>query len=407
MPRVPIATENRTGEGGDRFPRIKLSDKGQKSRFTVIEVPWREYVHYLKSPKFDERGHAVMETKTRRDKTTYEDYDLEFVGSPICLGDETVLREKGLDEKNCPACEASVKSGGDIPGPIQRFAVNVIEYVLKGNTWDVKKPFSAEIKVWTFTGRIYDEIEGIQQEIGDLRKHDVTLECEDPYWQRNKLGFKMEPGYASGDKEYIRELLTTPGNKASDQQLKDACGRDAPRQRMQDDCDHVLRQWRRMRNEGQESGYDTGSAADLDGGIDDLLGEEDGTAETKPAGGNALTGGGDDPFAEFGEDTTSNPSREAAASQKAAASGSAGDSEDTSEPAKTRTAAAKGARPSKAAAAKAKEEETLPAGDVADAVDDFLDNPETGVTHQRPEVKETVPAATDDFDFDDLMDGVG
>jgi hypothetical protein len=397
MGRVAIATENRTGEGGDRFPKIKLSEKGQKTRFTIIEVPWREYIHYLKAPTFDENGRVVKETKTRRDSSSYEDYKLSFEGSPICLGDEATLREKGLDEKNCPACEASVKSGetAGIPGPIQRFAVNVIEYGLKGNTWDIKRPFTADIKVWTFTGKIYDEIEGIQKEIGDLRKHDITLECDDPYWQRNKLGFKMEPGYSFGDKAYIRELLTTPGNKATDAQLRDACGRDVPRTRLQDDCDHVLRQWRKLRNEGQETPYDTSGTASLDGGIDDLLGEEEtGGIAGLSAGGNALDGSGADPFAEFAGETTSNPSPAAAAQKRDAASGSAGESQDSSPSAKK--AAETTAPPS--------DEDTLPAGPVADAVDDFLEAPEAGTTRKRPAAKKEESAPVDDdFDFDDLM----
>lgn len=396
MGRVAIATENRTGEGGDRFPKIKLTEKGQKCRFTLIEVPWREYVHYLKAPSFGENGKPQKEFKTRRNGDKYEDYKLEFLSSPICLGDEAVLQEKGMDPKNCPACEAAEKSGGDIPGPVQRFAVNVIEYGLRGNTWEVKKPFTADIKVWTFTGRIYDEIEGIQQQIGDLRKHDITLECEDPYWQRNKLAFQMEPGYKAAPQGYIKELLTTPGNKASDAQLKDACGRDVPRARLQDDCDHVLRQWRRLRNEGQESSYDTSTGADLEGGIDALLNDEGGSGTQAQDTGNALTGGGEDPFAEFSEETTSNPSpaaagkQEEAASRKAAASASAGPS-DEPPPADT---------PASQTAALPSEEDIF--GEAEGSSPAAHDH----VAAEAPAAKQETAAPADDFDFDDLMSGI-
>jgi hypothetical protein len=301
MGRVPIASENKTGEGGDRYPRIKLTEKDQKTRFTIIEKPWREWVHYLKAPTFDDNGKPVKEPRQKRDGGTQEVYKLDFIAQPICLGDEDTLKDKGLDPANCPGCEASEKSGGDIPGPTQRFAVNVIEYALKGNSWAVMSPFSARVKVWAFTGRIYDEIEAIQEQIGDLRGHDITLECEDPYWQRNKLSFQMDPGHKYAPKGYIKELLQGEGNRATDSQLRDACGRETTRTRMQDDCEHAMAQWRRVRNEGKESPYGTSGAASLDGGIEDLLRDE-GSAAT-PA--SQLD---EDPFAEFSPETTTNPS---------------------------------------------------------------------------------------------------
>ena len=317
MPRVPIAEEYRTGEGGDRFPKLKLQEKGEKARYVVIEVPWREYVHFLKAPVIEE-GIAVKETKHRRNGDEYQDYKLDFVGSPICLGDEGALAEKGVDEQNCPACEASVSSGGEVYGPAQRFAVNVIKYDLRGGTWDIRMPFSAEIVLWTFNGRAYDDILGIQKEIGDLRQHDLTLECEDSYWQRNKLAFKMEPGYKQAPAGYIKELLSTPGNRATEEQLRDACGRTANRQQIQDDVDVVLRRWRQVRQAGSAGSSEADDArlgGNLSEGIDELLAEADGKAakpkedkpkedkpkEDKPA---------DDPFSEFRPETTSNPAPE-------------------------------------------------------------------------------------------------
>jgi hypothetical protein len=347
MARVPIAQENRTGEGGDKFPRLKLTEKGQKSRFTVFEAPWREWVHYIKAPEFDDQGRPVRETRYKKNGDPYTVDAMEFISQPICLGSEDALAAKGLDPKNCPACEASEKSGGDIPGPVQRFAVNVIEYTLRGSGFDVREPFSAEVKVWSFTGRIYDEIEGIQREIGDLRQHDITLECEDPGWQRNKLAFKMEPGHKYAPRGYIKELLSKEGNKATDAQLRDACGRDMPRTRMQEDCDLALRAFRKLRNEGADAPASVNGHADLAGGIDELLGEE-----TKDAGTvlDAMTPdqrakaeaamAQDDPFSEFALETTSNPPREERerredeeiAREKAAAAASPASSEAAANP---------------------------------------------------------------------------
>lgn len=379
MARVPIAEEYKTGEGGDRFPRIELTNKGEKTRFTIIEIPWREYVHFLKAPTFGEDGVAEKEERTKRSGEKYYDYKLTFVSSPICLGDEATLKESGIDPANCPACEASVKSGGDIPGPIQRFAVNVIEYVLRGNTWEVKKPFSATVKVWTFTGRIYDEIYGIQGEIGDLRKHDLTLECEDPYWKRNKLAFKMEPGYKDSPEGYIKELLTTPGNKASDEQLKDACGSTRPRSRMQDDCDFTLRQWRRLRTEGVTPDVNTG--ASLEGGIENLLEQESGTHAEAATAEEIAASEQSDPFAEFMPETST------AASPNGGAVASAGASA-AHQPADT--------QPSQMAA---------PLSDAEQASVAVAEKAVATVAANQERVKEEL-AAAGDFDFDDLMKGI-
>jgi hypothetical protein len=315
MARVPIAQENRTNEGGERFPRVKLTEKGQKTRFTVIEAPWREWVHFIKAPVFGDDGLVVKETRYKKNGDPYTTDKMDFISQPICMGNEDELAKSGLDPKNCPGCEASERSGGDIPGPVQRFSVNVIEYTLRGGGWDIKEPFSADIKIWAFTGRIYDEIEGIQREIGQLNKHDITLECEDPTWQRNKLAFKMEPGYTHAPAGYIKTLLQTEGNKATDAQLRDACGRDMPRSRMQEDCDVALRAFRRLHSEGAEPAAGASTHADLAGGIDDLLGEETKDAgtvldrmtdEQKAVAGVPGTSS-DDSFAEFDPATTSNP----------------------------------------------------------------------------------------------------
>lgn len=364
MGRVAIAPENKTGEGAAGFPSIKLTEKGQKTRFTILEKPWREYVHYIKCPQFLDNGKPKKVKRTRaKSGDEYEDYDLELVGTELCLGDEGILQGEGngLDEKNCPACEASVRSGGDIPGPTQRFAVNVAEYGITPSA-EIKKPFSANIKVWKFTGRIYDEIEGIQSEIGDLRKHDLVLECEDPHWNRNKLSFRIKPGFAAAPEGYMKELITTPGNKATDAQLKDACGREVSRARMQDDVDYAMRQWRRLNTEAGEVPEEFKStAADLGEGLDDILGTSDpdvgATLEGNAPAGHDHAAADEDPFAEFAPETTSNPSHEALLEQEAA-------------------------QPAQAAPAGAASQETAPS------------------------VPESSSEGGEDFDFDGLLDGI-
>jgi hypothetical protein len=369
MARVPIAQENRTNEGGERFPRVKMTEKGQKGRFTVIEEPWREWVHFIKAPIFGEDGLVVKETRYKKNGDPYTTDKTEFISQPICLGNEDELAKTGLDPKNCPGCEASERSGGDIPGPVQRFSVNVIEYTLRGGGWDIKEPFSADVKIWAFTGRIYDEIEGIQREIGKLNKHDITLECVDPGWQRNNLAFKMEPGYTHAPPGYIKTLLTTEGNKATDAQLRDACGRDMPRSRMQEDCDVALRAFRRLHSEGTDPAAGATTHADLAGGIDDLLGEETKGGMTAVPGDNGSMAGAD-PFDEFDAATTSNPADWAERQERAEALQAARRDDAAHAAAASTGPGEKGSQPAAAASSEA-------------------------------------AANPGDFNFDDLLEGIG
>lgn len=309
MGRVPIAQENRTNEGGDRFPRIKPKEKGEKTRFTIIEQPWREFVHYLKAPVIED-GIAVKETrKSRKDQSEYETYKLDFIRAAICLGDDTIRSENGgLDVKNCPACEASAKTGGEIPPPVQRFSANCIVYALTGSEFALARPFSATIKIWAFSGRQYDEVEGYQREIGDLRHHDITLDCVDPFFQNNKIGFKMEAGHKSAPPGYLQELLNTEGNRATDDQLQDACGTEVTRTGMLDDVGFCMRKWAQVRQAGLPN---TGSGQDLTQGIDALLAETEPVSATVPAQAAVPAAAQQqDPFAglgEFAAPTTSNP----------------------------------------------------------------------------------------------------
>lgn len=287
MPRVPIDDSHRTGEGGDRFPKLKL-DKDEKARIVLFEQPWMEWVHALKAPEFEEDGKVIKEEKTKRSGEKYLDYRLGFIGQPICLGDAGVLADKGVDEKNCPACAAAVQSGGSVPKPIQRFASNVVRYDLRAPTWDMKVPFGANILVWAYTARIYDALLDLQNQIGDLRYHDIALECQDAVFQRHTMTFRLNPGWQETPDEnerkrraaYIKELVTTPGNKATDEQLRDACGRETTRTYMQEDVDTCIRRWNKASHAASTSADPTGDtqlggAEDVNAGLDALMRDVD------------------------------------------------------------------------------------------------------------------------------------
>lgn len=274
MPRRPIATENRVGEGGSKFPKLDFKEKGERKRILLIdpEGPWQEYVHQLVAPKFKE-GAPVMTTRERRGEEV-PDYETDFIGRPLCPGDAATIEELGFDERNCPACARVREAPPEARlAPQLRFAANVVDQVLQPGTWNIRKPYSASILIWTFTSGMYDEIIGLQEQHGKLiRTRDISLECSNPKFNQVKMGVMPQAGWEEVNAgAVLKELLETPGNVATEDQLRDACGRTVKRQFFEDDIKLCLKRWRRalVMTQGTELGDQT-AGAPLGGSQQDL-----------------------------------------------------------------------------------------------------------------------------------------
>jgi hypothetical protein len=209
----------------------------------AIEAPWSEWIHELRAPEIT-NGMPTIEVRNRRDKTTYEAFKMSFVSNSICLGDAQTLQEKGYDEANCPACAAS-RNGPAVPAPKRRYAMNVLRYRLRqGAEWALVEPFGADIVVWAFTAKQYDKLLSLQKQIEpqSLRMRDITLgPCEDAFWQRYDIGLAQSAAYLATQQNtnWASQLWTGPGNKATDEQLRDACGRATTLGYMQADVQRI------------------------------------------------------------------------------------------------------------------------------------------------------------------------
>ncbi len=302
MPRRPIASENKVGAGGNRFPKLAFKDKGERKRILLIdpEGPWQEYVHYLRAPKFKD-GAPVMTTRERRGEEV-PDYDTDFIGQPLCFGDTAVIEELGLDIANCYACLQAKDAPAEARlAPQLRFAANVVDQELKPNSWDIRRPYSASIVIWNFTSGMYDEIISLQEQHGQLiRVRDISLECSNPRFNQVKMGVMPSAGWQDANAgAYLKEMLEEPGNVATDEQLKDSCGRTVKRTFLEEDVNLCVKRWKRAVefNGSSEFGDSTsgtqlgGQRQDLASAAKDLLGD-DGKAQA--AAGN----GGADPWSE-------------------------------------------------------------------------------------------------------------
>jgi hypothetical protein len=283
MPRVPIDEAHRTGEGGDKFPTLDLK-KGEKARGLILEDPYTEWTHFFRAIRLM-NGVPQREVKHRKDGSTYEDWETEFLGQAFCLGDPGVLAGQLFDPDNCPACalatqDASLK-------PQRRYAVNYLRYRLQAGTWNLQVPLSAEIRVLKFTGKMYDVLEDKQRLHGPLNRLDVTLVCEDETFKRFAIDIDPTQGWKQFGKEgaaFIKALWNGEGNRATDAQLRQHCGWDASRSDMAADAQRVLDAARRASNapsasladptEGSALGNGSGQQ-DLAAGVDSLLNDPD------------------------------------------------------------------------------------------------------------------------------------
>ncbi len=146
MGRMAFSSENRTNSKQE-YPKLKL-EKNEVARIVIIEKePWREFVHTLTMPKIED-GTVVMQTRQRRDGSEFQEHATDFVGRPLCLGDEETMLLRGSDPDNCPLCSEAISSPGVIPVAVPRFAAQVLKYATKPGSATLRTPFSVELAVW-------------------------------------------------------------------------------------------------------------------------------------------------------------------------------------------------------------------------------------------------------------------
>lgn len=280
MPRTTFTQDNvvETQEG---FPRVKLI-RGEQKRIICLEDPWSEYVHNLGAPKLRNGLPIKVEKKKFNSDETYEAYDDEFFGNPICLGDAGILREKGKDPKNCPICKAAENSDSFKP-PKRRHAMHVVEYATRPNG-QLVEPFSIRILLWSFTENIFLQLVTIAEEnseSGGLKKHDLVLgPPEEPIdFQKFKIVSSEKAYWLLGGNERRDMVIATFQNKENRaDKLGDLgdpyCGRRKNREWMEEAILKVKARWNIVNGTVGMGSRDMSEAVDtgtLSENLDDLL----------------------------------------------------------------------------------------------------------------------------------------
>jgi hypothetical protein len=283
MPQIDFTPENKRDSRAEfNFFKLKADET---ARVVMLEHPTYTWVHTLRAPKIIS-GQAVKVTKTRKNGESFVDFDVDFLGRPLCLGDFGTIADKGSDPANCPICKA-VKEGGEVSAPERRFATNLIRYGLDHGGKPII-PFACTCVVWCFTEGYYDKLYKIQEEHGELRGRDLLLgPCQIPEsYQR----FDVNPGARSVWQlnDQIKQLVleTYRNNRAPN--LEQACGRLTERRYIERDLETIEQRWAIARG---GPAPDTGTALagaeypHLTQGLGDLLAATAavGAAQTPPA----------------------------------------------------------------------------------------------------------------------------
>lgn len=248
MPTLDFDPANKTETALD-FPRLRL-ETGEKARILCIEpAPTYAYVHTLRAPKIV-AGVAERRTVSRKDGSSFVDVVKEFIGRPLCLGDLGILTDKGTDPKNCPACARSLETNEVEPAQ-RRFAMHVIQYGCRPNSWDPRAPFTCDVVIWGFTQMMFNKLADIQGSWGPLKNHDLLLgPCTDKTFQKFEIMVAPEALWQKDERLKQQVLDTYRENRAPD--LHAMCGRQVERRWMEDDIERIAQRWRIANNQPED-----------------------------------------------------------------------------------------------------------------------------------------------------------
>lgn len=274
MPVIDFNPTNKKASNTYDYPKLKLK-VGEFARIVLLQkAPTVEYVHTLRAPKIV-NGKAVMETAKTKKGEEYQTHTMDFLSNPLCLGDFSILEDKGSDPKNCPMCQLA-KDFPDYTQPAKRrFAMHVVRYKTKTGGRELAKPYSVEVLVWGFTDVRFNQIVEAQEEHGDLRQKDLILgPCEAPeMFQKFDMNVGAKAEWLADDSRKALTLETFKENQIPD--LSIACGSKKERRWVEQDIESIMDRWASLQESLEED--NPNASAELDADLNNLLGGTDDT----------------------------------------------------------------------------------------------------------------------------------
>lgn len=157
-------------EGRADFPRLELK-KDETARVNLFSTADLEVTvrHFVKGVGYV-HCHAIEGAKDAVDLLKIE--------------------ENGGDPDKCPMCRKAMedadKSREDslVSSPMRRFAGRLLRYQTDFNGRVIPGPLRAWMLIWVIDNYKFRQLKQLDSEWGDLRQHDMTLNCADPQYQK-------------------------------------------------------------------------------------------------------------------------------------------------------------------------------------------------------------------------------
>lgn len=214
MPLVSFSSENKIQQDTS-YPLLKLGH-AERALIAVIEAePTVEFVHTLRAPAVGPDGRVIKEERENKNGEKYTTPKMEFFGQHLCFGDFSVVSDKGTDPENCPTCRAAVEGDG-VEAPKPRYAMHVIRYGLKPNSWEVRDPFSVSLEAWVFPASKFNSLVDLASD-WNLQEHDVKLgPCENKDFQKFDINVSSKAEWRLDESRVQIIKDTYKNNKAPD-----------------------------------------------------------------------------------------------------------------------------------------------------------------------------------------------
>jgi hypothetical protein len=165
----------------------------------------------------DQKSHSIFDTETFKMKTGQktrilllsDEFEVEWVhwvddfGYAICQGDYKTMMKEGNDA-HCKFCQVADKGG--VKRARRKFVTLLVVY-RTNSKGQVLTPVSVDVQPWVFGDDKFNDLLSKKEQWGDLRQHDLGVECLGEQYQKMSIGVLPDAIWLQNDE--VKALVAT------------------------------------------------------------------------------------------------------------------------------------------------------------------------------------------------------